>query len=112
MEAHYYCIATEELHYGDANRASDDSDPSGEVFGITSNTLAFSSQSPSGPAGGAPNNYGLERGAARIMHFIFPPIFHYFPTTGLFFPNPTHIFPRSLRNPKPYTLYPIPYTLT
>ena len=24
---------------------------------------------------------------------IFPPIFYFFPTTGRFFPNPSHIFP-------------------
>ena len=34
------------------------------AFGITSNILALSSQSPSGPAGGASDGYGLERGAA------------------------------------------------
>ena len=36
----------------------------GRVFGIISNILALSSQSPSGPAGGAPNGYGLGRRAA------------------------------------------------
>ena len=34
------------------------------VFGITSNTLVRSSQSSSGPAGGASDGYGLGRGAA------------------------------------------------
>ena len=34
------------------------------LFGITSNTLVRSSQSPSGPAGGASDGYGLGRGAA------------------------------------------------
>ena len=35
-----------------------------EVFGIISNTLVRASQSPSGPAGGASDGYGLGRGAA------------------------------------------------
>ena len=35
-----------------------------EVFGITSNTLVRSSRSPSGPAGGASDDFGLGRGAA------------------------------------------------
>ena len=34
------------------------------VFGITPNILALSGQSPSGPAGGARDGYGLGRGAA------------------------------------------------
>ena len=34
------------------------------VFGITSNTLVRSSQSSSGPAGGASDGYGLGRGGA------------------------------------------------
>ena len=34
------------------------------LFGITSNTLVRSSQSSSGPAGGASDGYGLGRGAA------------------------------------------------
>ena len=35
------------------------------VFGITSNTLVRSSQSSSGPAGGASDGYGLGRGPDR-----------------------------------------------
>ena len=34
------------------------------VFGVSSSTLALSSQSSSGPAGGASDGYGLGRGAA------------------------------------------------
>ena len=34
-----------------------------ELFGITSSILALSGQSPSGPAGGASDGYGLGRGA-------------------------------------------------
>ena len=37
----------------------------------------------------------------RMMHFIFPPIYHFFPTTVRFFPNPTYIFPSPLQNPNP-----------
>ena len=35
-----------------------------KLFGLTSNTLVRSSQSSSGPAGGAFDGYGLGRGAA------------------------------------------------
>ena len=38
--------------------------PLPRVFGITSNALVRSSQSSSGPAGGASDGYGLGRGAA------------------------------------------------
>ena len=35
-----------------------------------------------------------------IMHFIFPPIFHFFSTRCRFFSNPSQFYPRPLLNPK------------
>ena len=47
------------------------------MFGITSNTLVRSSQSSSGPAGGASDGYGLGPDEELRARTVGPPVYDY-----------------------------------